>query len=564
MSRFPAVVCLLVIAAAGIFGVWHWVGQPVGMPASPLAANEKLACVSYAPFRRGQTPFDESYSVPESQIREDLAHLRQTVGCVRTYSVNQGLENVPKIAREMGMKMILGLWLGREVEGNAFQIREAVKLAQEYRDVVRLVVVGNEVLLRGEMSADDLTAIIRDVKRKVPVPVTYADVWEYWLKNASLKDAVDVVTIHILPYWEDKPVPADHAGMHIARIRREVELQLGSKPLLIGEAGFPSQGRMRWGARPSPAAQALVLHDLVRIAKENNFDVNYIEAFDQPWKRNLEGIAGGFWGLFDADSREAKFQWGQPVSNHPAWLQGALAGTALALLVFAAALLAARHRPGISAWRWAGVAFIAFIAGTAVGFGYDMAIMSSRTFPEYLRAGILLSVAVIAPVLGSAALIRAEGPAPFAAIMRSEIAASKLSWWLGAITVLTAVMALQTVTGLVFDARYRDFPTALFIGSTVAVLLARSAAAPVNPLAAKPVRHRLSEKVTAGILALGGLTILVIESPLNYPNSNLPDMTANLPNFFANWEALLFVLVVFSLAGTLYAARGVPAPKAAD
>ena len=117
---------------------------------------------------------------------------------------------------------------------------------------MRSVVVGNEVLLRGEMAAGDLAATIRAVKARVKVPVTYADVWEFWLRHRDVAAAVDFVTIHILPYWEDVPVAAGAAAAHVAAIHDRVVAAFPGKDVLIGEVGWPSAGRMRQGALPSP------------------------------------------------------------------------------------------------------------------------------------------------------------------------------------------------------------------------------------------------------------------------------------------------------------------------
>ncbi len=556
MRRLFAVISSCLAATAAVAGAWYYLGQPVAMPPSPLASGEKLSCVSYAPFRRGQTPFNETFSVPESQIREDFKHLKEFTDCVRTYAVNQGLEHVPKIAQEMDMQVIMGLWLGRDAQANALQISEGIKLARQYPQTIRLVVVGNEVLLRGELSGEDLGAIMRDVKTQISIPVTYADVWEYWLKHPDLKDVADVITIHILPYWEDQPIPAENAAAHIANIRNEMALKVSNKPILIGETGFPSQGRMRWEARPSPAAQALVFHDLVRISKQYNFDVNYIEAFDQPWKRSLEGVAGGFWGIFDADTREAKFHWGEAVSNHPQWFLNAILGIGLAVAVFGSALLAARTQTSSNALRWAGVGMIAAVSGIALGFALDLAFLASRTPAECVLAGLYLLCATLTPLLGAALLIRSQDAAPFAAIMRAEKASSKLSWWFGALCALTTILALQAVFGLVFDSRYRNFPTSCFIGAVVAFIMVRFGAChrKEETAASFMPRQRFSEHLTAFILGLGGLAIMFIESPLNAPASVVPS-ASHLPNLFANWEAGIFVLTLFGLALALYKVR---------
>ena len=154
------------------------------------------------------------------------------------------------------------------------------------------------------MTAQDLAAYIRSVKAQVaPIPVTYADVWEYWLKHREIYEAVDFITIHILPYWEDFPIRARHAAAHVDSIRKRVAVAFPAKEIFVGETGWPSAGRMREGALPSSANQARVVHDILHVAKQQGYHVNLIEEFDQPWKRRLEGTVGGHWGLLDGDRR---------------------------------------------------------------------------------------------------------------------------------------------------------------------------------------------------------------------------------------------------------------------
>ena len=141
---------------------------------------------------------------------------------------------------------------------------------------------------------------------------------------------MDFVTIHILPYWEDDPVAARGAADHVDAIRKRVVENFPGKEIVIGEVGWPSAGRMREGALPSPANQARVIADVLERGKRERFRVNVIEAFDQPWKRALEGTVGGHWGLFDDATRRQKFAWGQPVSNHPHWPWQAAGGFVLA------------------------------------------------------------------------------------------------------------------------------------------------------------------------------------------------------------------------------------------
>src|SRR5262249_26004037 len=189
------------------------------------------------------------------------------------------------------------VWLSSHADKNRAGVESAVALAGKYPGTIRAVVVGNEVLLRGEMSPTDLADTIRAVKARASVPVTYADVWEYWLRNPDGAAAVDFIPIHILPYWEDIPIPARDAAAHVGAIRRRLVEAFPGKEVIIGEVGWPSAGRMREGALPSPANQARVIQDVLALAQRENFRVNVIEAFDGPWKRALEGTCGGHRGL---------------------------------------------------------------------------------------------------------------------------------------------------------------------------------------------------------------------------------------------------------------------------
>ena len=178
------------------------------------------------------------------------------------------------------------------------------------------------------------------------MPVTYADVWEFWLRNREVYDAVDFVTIHILPYWEDFPVRAKFAASHVDDIRKRMAVAFPDKEILIGETGWPSAGRMREGALPSRTNQARVVSEILDLAKREKFRVNLIEAYDQPWKRQLEGTVGGYWGLIDDAQRAVKYPPGEPISNYPSWkLQMGMRHGAQRLRLPGAAWLTLRRRP---------------------------------------------------------------------------------------------------------------------------------------------------------------------------------------------------------------------------
>src|ERR1700716_2193517 len=283
---------LLLISLGAIAAVWWWLATPITLARAPIDPNAKLQCVSYTPFRGAQTPLVPTTQVPPEQIAQDLEQLAKISNCVRTYSIENGLDRVPELAAKVGLKVIQGIWLGSNRLKNLAQISTVVRLTKEYPGVITAVVVGNEVLLRGEMTTADLAATIRSVKSQVTVPVTYADVWEYWLRNREVYEAVDFITIHILPYWEDFPIRAKYAAAHVDAIRKRMAVAFPGKEILIGETGWPSEGRMREGALPSRTNQARVVSEILALAKQENFRVNLIEAYDQPWKRQLEGAIG--------------------------------------------------------------------------------------------------------------------------------------------------------------------------------------------------------------------------------------------------------------------------------
>jgi exo-beta-1,3-glucanase (GH17 family) len=517
----------LALSAVAIAGAWAWLGAPVPMPSSPLAGGEKLYCVSYAPFRGSQTPFDPATQIPATQIEQDLRLLAPLTDCVRIYSADQGLEHVAPIAARLGLKVLQGFWISNNREKTRAQLEIAVALANRYPETIRAIVVGNEVLLRGDMSATDLAATIREVKARVKVPVTYADVWEFWLRNREIASAVDFVTIHILPYWEDFPISARNAAAHVDSIRRRVTAAFPGKDVIIGEVGWPSAGRMRESALPSPANQALVIQDVLALGKRENFRVNVIEAFDQPWKRALEGTVGGHWGLLDAATRAPKFVWGEAVSNHPLWRWQAAGGIVFALLVFGAAFAVRREAP-VPPALWLAVTANAMAGGTLIGWSLANVPVESLGAGGWLRSLAFVVVALLTPPSLSAAMMSGTPLPRFSRLLgpAAERSRDPLTLLVGALMIVTTLLALVAALGLVFDPRYRDFPFAPLTAAVVPFFM-HSVTMP-RPRG----RHGVAEWAAAGGLMLAVPYIALNES-------------------FANWQSLwlcaAFVALAFSL-----------------
>src|SRR6266853_5931709 len=164
---------LLLISLGAIAAVWWWLATPITLARAPIDRDAKLLCVSYAPFRGDQTPLQLATHIEPEQIAQDLAQLAKITDCVRTYSIENGLDQVPALAAKVGLKVIQGIWLGSSRLKNLVQISTVVALTKQYPRVISSVVVGNEVLLRGEMTTSALAAMIHSVKSRVRVTVTY-------------------------------------------------------------------------------------------------------------------------------------------------------------------------------------------------------------------------------------------------------------------------------------------------------------------------------------------------------------------------------------------------------
>jgi exo-beta-1,3-glucanase (GH17 family) len=460
---FRAPIILLLLSLSLIAGVWRWLGTPVTLDVAPIDAAQKVDCVSYAPFREGQTPWNSQVVISEAQIAEDLAQLAGISKCVRIYSIENGLDRVPQLAAKVGLKVILGVWIGRNPQKNAALIDSAVRLSKEHVRAISSVIIGSEVLLRGEMTAQALRETIRAAKARFDVPVGYAEVEEFWLRDREIADDVDFVAVHVLPYWEDAPVRAEDAARHVDDIRKEMVRAFPGKEILIGEAGWPSQGRMRDHALPSRINQASFFSELLTLSRQEGFRVNLFEAYDEPWKRQWEGTVGAHWGLLDGVSRQLKYATGASVSNFPFWKLQTGAGLALSLAIFAAALLTHRSwRPATGFTPWLAVATFATSGGILAGLATEKALDEGYGFAGWLFQGLLLAAGVVLPLLCANAVMTGR-PLPAFAEMFGPRDSRTRSWpalILGWTLTITILVAAETALGLVFDPRSRDFPFA--------------------------------------------------------------------------------------------------------
>jgi glucan 1,3-beta-glucosidase len=292
---------------------------------------------------------------------------------------------------------------------------------------------------------------------------------------------------------------------------------------------------MREGALPSRTNQARVVSEILDLAKKEHFRVNLIEAYDQPWKRQLEGTVGGYWGLFDSMKRAVKYPPGEAISNFPLWKLQMGFGMGLSFFVFLAAWLTLRRRP----WTpriasWIAVAMSATSAGILLGVAADKMYYESYGFGGWLMWGALLAAAIASPLLCAHALMSGRALPTFLDLLgpRDDRARSFLALLLGMALVVTTLIGAETALGFVFDPRYKDFPFAALTMAVVpfaTVMLLNRPQAGVRPIA---------EAVFAALFAGSALYIVFNEG-------------AN------NWQSLWTCAVYFLLALTLWRARAV-------
>lgn len=447
-ARFPALpyFLALILGFLVLAGYWYGLGRPVVLP-DVASASHKMQCVSYTPFDKDQSPFDQPFKLRPEHMDADLAVLATRFECVRTYTM-VGLDALPDLARKHGLKVIAGAWVSSDPVATEKEVDQLIASANANPDVITSVIVGNEALLRKEVTATQLVTLIHKVKSHIKQPVTYADVWEFWLKHPEIAPAVDFLTIHLLPYWEDDPSSIDQALKHVGDVRQTFGNKFAPKDVLIGETGWPSEGRQRETAVPSRVNEAKFMRGFVAMAEANGWRYNLIEAFDQPWKRASEGAVGGYWGLFDADRQDKGILAG-PVTNVPYWPLWLGAGGIILLGTLA---LGGRVRSVRAA---VALPLLGAVAACSIGTWAELTRVTARFNDEWVWAGLLIVLNLLVLAHAALALSSREG--------WRERAFNWLEKRAGLLVAIAGFAGAVMMLALVFDPRYRSFPSAALV-----------------------------------------------------------------------------------------------------
>lgn len=253
--------------------------------------------ISFSPYVAGQGPGTQ---LGAAQIRERLAIIEPHVRWIRSFSCTEGNELIPAIAKERGLKTMVGAWLGDDVEKNELEIENAIEIAKAgHADILG---VGNEVLLRGDLTEDSLIACIERVKQAAPgVVVGYVDAYFEFVDHPRIADACEVILANCYPFWEG--CPADHSLLYMKEMYRRAVGAAKGKKVIISETGWPNLGTAVKGAVPTLENAMKYLLNTYQWAEEDGIEIFYFAAFDESWKVDAEGDVGAYWGIWDATGK---------------------------------------------------------------------------------------------------------------------------------------------------------------------------------------------------------------------------------------------------------------------
>jgi len=383
--RWPSFVVAAAFAVL-TYAFWGFVNQPTSEPAWP----SRIQGFAFSPYQANQDATLDDMPT-EAQLESDLKLLSGKTNAVRTYSTLGTLGLIPKLADKHDLNVTVGTWIDQRLGRNQQEIANAIRLARENKNVVR-VLIGNEVILRGDVSIEDMYEYLDRAREQIGQPVSTAEPWHVWIKNPKLADHVDFVTVHLLPYWEG--IQVDAAVDFSVQKMKQLQATFPGKPIVIGEVGWPSNGRTRDAAVASESNQALFMRRFLAHAQREGWIYYVMEAFDQPWKEKIEGAVGAYWGVYDV-ARQPKFPFTEPIVRMPEWRT--LAGVSVSLALIALAVLFVNSRR----LRTSGRGFLAVVvyatATAAVWVFYDYS-QQYFTFSSVL-VGFLLFLGTLGVIL---------------------------------------------------------------------------------------------------------------------------------------------------------------------
>ena len=253
--------------------------------------------IGFSAYEEGQEPGDE---LSLEQVQRRMAILKSNIKWVRSFSCLQGNELIPQVAREMGIKTLVGAWLGDDLDKNEQEIEGLIKLAKQ--GYVDIAAVGNEVLYRKDLTEEQLLDYIQRVKDAIPgIPVGYVDAYYEFEDRPAITEICDVILANCYPFWEGCAI--EYSLLYMKDMYRRTQKVAAGKKVIITETGWPNQGENFYGAEPSQENALRYFLSTQQWSREEDIDIFYFSSFDESWKVGAEGDVGAFWGLWDKDEQ---------------------------------------------------------------------------------------------------------------------------------------------------------------------------------------------------------------------------------------------------------------------
>lgn len=247
----------------------------------------------FSPYEEGQQPGDV---LTEAQIRRRLEIIRPYTNWVRSFSCTEGNELIAKIAKELGMKTLVGAWLGNNSEINEAEIEGLIQLARD--GFVDIAAVGNEVMYRGDLTEEELLKFIHYTKKQIKgIPVGYVDAYYEFTERPAITDACDVILANCYPFWEG--CDQDYSLLYMKDMYNRAMKAGNGKKVIITETGWPNKGTSLEGAFPSDINAIKYFINTQKWSQEEDIEIFYFSSFDESWKVGSEGDVGAYWGLWD-------------------------------------------------------------------------------------------------------------------------------------------------------------------------------------------------------------------------------------------------------------------------
>ena len=251
----------------------------------------------FSPYEEGQEPGQQ---ISEAQIRRRLKIIKPYTKWIRSFSCTDGNEAIPRIAKELGIKTLVGAWLGDDAEINKKEIAGLIKLAKE--GYVDIAAVGNEVMYRKDLTEDELLAFMFEVKEAIPdIPMGYVDAYYEFAHRPKITEACDVVLANCYPYWEG--CSQEYSLIYMKDMYNQAKKAANGKKVIITETGWPSQGEGLQGAIPAHDNALKYFVNSQIWSEEDDVEMFYFSSFDESWKVGAEGIVGAYWGLWDKEEK---------------------------------------------------------------------------------------------------------------------------------------------------------------------------------------------------------------------------------------------------------------------